>query len=466
MRFGLTDTPSPENNWPMLFESKHIQLTAEHGTATLAFGFPGRLPNPFNLARLQELDRALAAMEAARSIRIVVVRSSNPNGFCAGLSPDFQFGPSDPNDRAAFAWYGQQVFDRLARLEALTLALIDGPCLGVGLELALACDFRLCVARPTTSLGFPDRIACFGGSSRLRKLIGRHGEHLLASGQLLSGREAAALKLVDFVCCERRARMELRSLLDRLELRPVKPRPPVEPLGLAAERRAFAAMKLFRSTKRLALSSLNPVPAFPGTIGLLGDDDGAALLASRAALRESRVVVSGDRSRVFTHIDSSRSRGFITPLEAEQARLRVRSSDNLAEFRKAELVFVARSQDPFRLATTVLPRVVVCVIRGSHDEPSRSIRNTGDHVPIAPSLEDLEVFPYPRRVVQVGFQDANHVALFPGPSIDPDTIATLQEWFDSIEVEVSIPPRCRANSDFALERGEVNADESLVRCVA
>ena len=177
----------------MVFESAHIRVTAEYGTATLWLAFPGEPANALDLARLRELEAALAAVESLPSIGRLVVRSALPGGFCAGLSPRAIAGLTRPADRAAFAWYGQQVLDRLARLDAVSVAYLDGPCLGVGLELALACDHRLCVARPTTHLGFPDRLACFGGSARLRQLGGRRAGELLASGRTLSGREARSL---------------------------------------------------------------------------------------------------------------------------------------------------------------------------------------------------------------------------------------------------------------------------------
>jgi enoyl-CoA hydratase len=427
----------------MLFESSHLRITAEHGIATLWLGFPGKLANALDLARLRELDEALQCVATIPSVRILVIRSSSPGGFCAGIRPEVVAGLSHPADRATFAWYGQQVFDRLARLDAVTLAYIDGPCLGAGLELALACDYRLCVARPTTQLGFPDRIACFGGTSRLRNLVGRRGSQLLTSGQALSGREAQALKLVDLAFCERRSRIELRSALDRLELRPLKPRQPVELVGLAAERRAFAAFISHHTPPTPPASSHNPIPPLPETIGLLGDDADAALLASDIALRGGTVVVCGNRSLVYNGIDAALARGFITPLEAEQARLRVSSADSLAEFHRAGLVFVAKGHNPFHLATTVLPRVLVCLIRAPGDVTNHLMRNNQAGAANASAWGKLETFPYPRRVVQVGFCERNRIALFPSLAVDTDATTTLAAWLKPFGREPIIFPAGR-----------------------
>lgn len=412
-------------NWAMLFESTHLRITVEYGTATLWLGFPGPLANVLDLGRFRELDAALQRVAAARSLQILVVRSSDSSGFCAGIDPGVQAALTHPADRAAFAWYGQQVFNRLANLEAVTLAQIEGPCLGAGLELALACDYRLCVARPGTLLGFPDGITCFGGSPRLKRLIGRRANQLLSSGRLISGREAQSLKLVDRTCCDRRARIELRSILDRLELKPFKPRAPFDPIGLAAERRNFAAIAPPPVPKVSPTVTHNPVPGTPDTIGLLGEDEDAARLAGEAAIRGVTVVVSGNRAPIYASIDAVRRSGFITPLEAEQARVRVRSSDTLTEFRRAGLVFVASGHNPFRLAATVLPRVVVCVIRPQNGENAgmATQKDAGDW-----PRGGLDVFPYPRRVVQLRFLPGNRLELFPTLGLDSDATVTLATW--------------------------------------
>lgn len=398
----------------MVFDSPNIRVTVEYGTATLWLGFPGEPVNALDLARLRELDSAIQAVAANRAVRVLVLRSAMPAGFCAGLRPEAIASLPHPTQRAAFAWYGQQVFDRLAQLDAVTVAFIDGPCLGVGLELALACDHRVCVARPTTHLGFPDRLACFGGSARLRQIIGRRSVELVASGETLSGREARALGFVDVACCERRGKIELRTFLDRIEARPVKPWRRGELSGLAAEREAFAARvpgvnaELF--SPRLAGGLATAPPPLPTTLGLLGDDPHAARIVAEAVLRGGSAVVCGNRAPVFSHIETALRRGFITPLEAEQTRLRVRASDTLDGFDRAGLVFVAQGHDPFRLAAVVRPRAVVCVVSSSHTAP----------MPIP--------FPHSRRVIRIGFGDPGRVALFPRSNVAADTTAAVTAW--------------------------------------
>ena len=87
----------------MLFESPYVRVAAEYGTATLWLGLPGDPPNALDLARLRDIDAALAAVEQTPFLDILVVRSANPAGFCAGLRAEALASLPTPADRAAFA---------------------------------------------------------------------------------------------------------------------------------------------------------------------------------------------------------------------------------------------------------------------------------------------------------------------------------------------------------------------------
>ena len=429
----------------MLFESAHVRVTAEHGTATLWLGFPGEPVNALDLARLRELDAALAAVEGCPFVRILVVRSAKPAGFCAGVHPEALASLTTDADRAAFAWYGQRVFGRLAGLSATTVAFLDGPCLGAGLELALACDHRLCVARPTTHLGFPDAPRgvppCFGGSVRLRRRLGRRANQFLDSGRTLSGREAKRLGLVDHAFCERRAKIELRTFLDQLERRG-EPRDvsPPEERGFAAERRQFVrsldtpAARAMIAAQRDALRPLlldpppvNPVPPVPAVVGLLGDDSDGSRIAADAALRGCEILVSGTGRVVFAEIAIVLARGFVTPLEAEQARNRVKVRPDLTGFDTAGLVFVAEGEPLDALAGVVRPRCVIAVCgggaAGSLPDARRVVGIRFGRTPSASAGVLL------RSTPSLALRVRQDVAeLLPGPHADPDALAALAAW--------------------------------------
>ena len=417
----------------MLFESAHLRVTADSGVATLWLGFPGEPVNALDLSRLRELDRAIAAIAENRPLQILVVRSALPGGFCAGLHPRSVASLTSPSARAMFSWYGQEVFERLAALECASVAMIEGPCLGAGFELALACDYRLSVARPETHLGFPGRFACFGGGPRLRVLARRSAWGLIESGSTISAREAQEFGLVDVACCERRAKIELRGFLDRLETRPLKRWQGGELIGLTAERREFARSEPSRAPSTFGLPGGHSSPALPDVMGVLGDDEHAGRIAATAALRGGKVIVGGNLRPVLAQIDSAQARGFVSPLEAEQARARVRCSEHLHDFARAEIVFVAPGLDPLRLLPVISPRAVICAITRE-------------------SLDDLTrlAFPPSRRVVRLRFETSSRMLVTSDLEMNTQLAPTLAAWVKPYELTpLEAHPRVGSHSHAA-----------------
>src|SRR6185437_9957613 len=93
---------------------------------------------------LIELDAVLTKIEADRP-RGMVIRSAKQNGFVAGADIDQFRGVTDIAAIEALLTRGHAVFDRLDRLPLPTVAVIHGFCLGGGLELALACEYRVAI---------------------------------------------------------------------------------------------------------------------------------------------------------------------------------------------------------------------------------------------------------------------------------------------------------------------------------
>ncbi|HEY3787658.1 MAG TPA: enoyl-CoA hydratase-related protein, partial [Urbifossiella sp.] len=91
----------------MLFQSAHLRATVEFGIATIWLGFPGDPVNALDAACLRELDAAIAALETNPHLRIVVIRSAKPAGFCGGIHPEALASLTTDADRAAFSWLGQ-----------------------------------------------------------------------------------------------------------------------------------------------------------------------------------------------------------------------------------------------------------------------------------------------------------------------------------------------------------------------
>jgi enoyl-CoA hydratase/carnithine racemase len=303
----------------MLYESPHVRVEAADGVATLWLEFPGSPVNALTPARLADIDGGLSAATARPHVEVLVIRSGRPAGFCGGHDSDRLSDLTDESDQAAFAVTGQRALCRLAEADVVTMAFVEGPCLGPGLELALACDYRLAVAGPDSWVGFPDAARglppCWGGATRLRRLLGRRADVLLV-GSVLTAREARSAGLFDDAFCGRRAKIELRTFLDRLQRRPLKRRDgwprwgrPPAAAGLATERIAF----------REALRSAAPPVPKPAAA------HDPMTRAVEAALRGTAVTVAaGGGSAVSRLLAEAVRRGRVTPLEAEQARARIR----------------------------------------------------------------------------------------------------------------------------------------------
>jgi len=153
-----------------------------------------------------------------RAPRGLIILSDKPNGFIAGADVR-EFTQLENRDQALVAIQrGQEVFDRLAALPFPTVALIHGFCVGGGLELALACRYRVARDDPGTRLGLPEvRLGIhpgFGGSVRLTPLVGAvHAMDLMLSGRTVDGRAARRMGFVDHVVPERHLHTAACSLI-------------------------------------------------------------------------------------------------------------------------------------------------------------------------------------------------------------------------------------------------------------
>jgi 3-hydroxyacyl-CoA dehydrogenase/enoyl-CoA hydratase/3-hydroxybutyryl-CoA epimerase len=164
---------------------------------------------------LRELDRHLKAI-ASRTPRGLVILSDKVNGFIAGADIHEFTRIRNESEALELVHLGQSVFNRLAALDFPTVALIHGFCLGGGLELALACRYRVALDAPATRLGLPEvRLGIhpgFGGSARLPPLIGGlKAMDMMLSGRSLDARRARRIGLVDLVVPQRHLRIAARQ---------------------------------------------------------------------------------------------------------------------------------------------------------------------------------------------------------------------------------------------------------------
>lgn len=162
----------------------------EHGDiATLTLKRPR-----INVKQIRELERVLDHLEDVSPAKLLVIR-----GHSGGI--DFlDFDPKEAMDIHGFNKW-EKLVNRVETLDKLTVALIDGPCVGGGFQLILAADQRICIPGatfqlPEVVLGFLPGMATY----RLAKYVGLgHAKRIVMTGAVIGADEAARLGLVDAV---------------------------------------------------------------------------------------------------------------------------------------------------------------------------------------------------------------------------------------------------------------------------
>ncbi len=180
----------------MAYHAIALEVERETGVAWITLNRPDRL-NAINADMRRELPHAFARLADDADVRAVVIRGAGERAFCAGADiTEFQTGkPYEFAELGAF-------FTAPAEFPKPVIAAVDGYCLGGGMELALACDFRVLSAR--SELGQPEinlgLIPGGGGTQRLARLVGSsRAKELCMFGERIPADEAHRLGLANRV---------------------------------------------------------------------------------------------------------------------------------------------------------------------------------------------------------------------------------------------------------------------------
>ena len=154
--------------------------------------------NALSFAQLQDLNRVLDSL-ATGDARALLVTGAGDRAFSAGADIKELMGRSLVEQRAGAA-LGQAVLAKLDELPMPSIALINGYAFGGGLELALACTFR--IAARTAKLGFPEiklgLIPGYGGTQRLPRLVGEaRATEMILTGRTVEADEAERIGLIN-----------------------------------------------------------------------------------------------------------------------------------------------------------------------------------------------------------------------------------------------------------------------------
>jgi len=181
---------------------KYLTLEKTRDVARIWFDDPDEKMNVIKPAMMEELSQTLDQIESDSSLRAVVLISAKEGCFIAGADINMFAEMPGSEEAIARAREGHALLTRLAEMRIPTVAAVRGVCLGGGLEVALACQYRIAAEDAETSFGLPEvklgLLPGLGGTQRLPRLIGLTAAlDLLLTGKNLYPRKARKLGLID-----------------------------------------------------------------------------------------------------------------------------------------------------------------------------------------------------------------------------------------------------------------------------
>lgn len=257
----------------MLMPDERILLAIEGSLARITLNRPDRL-NAMDLAWIEALNRVVDRLQTEPDVAVVVIRGAG-RAFCAGLDLDMLAASGMP---AGFYEGQERAFRKLELLQAITITAIHGYCLGGGVQLAVACDLRVCSS--DAQLGLPAiNEGLFPGMApfRLPRVVGLGtAARLVLSGETIDANEALRIGLVDYVVPATEFDSEFDQILQRY---------------LAAPRAAVVGSKqlmrdAFTSTWQDAYEESQPL--------LAACLESADVVAARQARRRQRALRQGE----------------------------------------------------------------------------------------------------------------------------------------------------------------------------
>ena len=196
-----------------------IVFAIEKHVATIQINRPEAM-NTINDTLMQEILAAFDESEKKADVGAVVV-TGVPGLFCGGADLKFvqDLVSKNPDDVVQLLKGSRKFFDRIASSPRPTIAAITGRAFGGGLEIALACDFRIAVTDAT--LGFPEinigAIPLGGGTQRLSRVVGASkAKQMMMTGEILAAEEALRLGLLNRVVSAEDFANEVKRFADAL----------------------------------------------------------------------------------------------------------------------------------------------------------------------------------------------------------------------------------------------------------
>ncbi|MBU1932494.1 MAG: enoyl-CoA hydratase/isomerase family protein [Candidatus Omnitrophica bacterium] len=181
---------------------KTINLKIKDKIAILEFDQPDSKVNVLNSESMQEFSLAIDEITGKPGVEALVITSRKSGIFIAGADIkeiDRIYSKQEAEQKVEA---GKEILDKLHDLDLVTVAAINGICLGGGLELSLACKYRVSTFSDKVKIGLPEVklgiLPGWGGTQRLPRLIGlTRGLMMILSGKIVSAKDALKYGLVD-----------------------------------------------------------------------------------------------------------------------------------------------------------------------------------------------------------------------------------------------------------------------------
>lgn len=180
---------------------ENILISIEENIATITINRPTKL-NALNKATISDLSKAIKILGKNDDVRVIILTGSGEKAFVAGADIS-EFANYTIIEGAQLAAEGQEsLFDFIEGLKKPVIAAINGFALGGGLELAMACHFR--IASDNAKMGLPEvtlgLIPGYGGTQRLPQLVGKgRAMEMIMTAAMISAEEAKQYGLVNHV---------------------------------------------------------------------------------------------------------------------------------------------------------------------------------------------------------------------------------------------------------------------------
>ncbi|WP_340677903.1 fatty acid oxidation complex subunit alpha FadJ [Paraglaciecola sp.] len=174
----------------------------DDGVAILTMDVVGESMNTLKLEFAQQIEQVLQQIKADSRIKGVVLVSGKSNSFVAGADISMLAACQNAEDAQTIAKGGQAMFQQIEDMPQTFVAAIHGPALGGGLELALACHYRVCSDDDKTQLGLPEvqlgLLPGSGGTQRLPRLISvQQAMKMMLTGGAVRAKQALKYGIVD-----------------------------------------------------------------------------------------------------------------------------------------------------------------------------------------------------------------------------------------------------------------------------